>query len=77
MSEAINWKESPPFTCFQCGDGQTPLFCLNCAREGYTKIDREAEARAIIERAVNAWAADDRADMEWFDRARKWLKEEE
>ncbi len=35
---------------------------------------KQAEARSIIEQAVNAWASDDRADMDWFDRARKWLK---
>lgn len=22
---------SEPFTCFKCGDGNTPLYCLNCA----------------------------------------------
>lgn len=21
------------FTCFKCGDGSTPLYCLNCATE--------------------------------------------
>lgn len=21
------------FTCFKCGDGNTPLYCLNCANE--------------------------------------------
>lgn len=21
------------FTCFNCGDGNTPLYCLNCAQE--------------------------------------------
>lgn len=23
--------------CFQCNDGHTPLYCLNCAREGWVK----------------------------------------
>ena len=22
-----------PFTCFKCGDGRTPLYCLNCATD--------------------------------------------
>lgn len=25
------------FSCFKCDDGHTPLYCLNCAREGYER----------------------------------------
>lgn len=25
-------SDSVPFTCFSCGDGIAPLYCLNCAR---------------------------------------------
>ena len=27
------YKSEVPFTCFKCGDGNTPLYCLNCAEE--------------------------------------------
>ena len=27
-----------PFTCFKCGDGNTRLYCLNCAREHEKKL---------------------------------------
>lgn len=35
-SDYVHRDQVKDFTCFQCGDGNTPLYCLNCA-EGVLK----------------------------------------
>lgn len=34
------------FTCFRCGDGNTPLYCLNCADE-IAKNEAKAQAGSV------------------------------
>jgi len=29
----LKMAQLPPLTCIKCGDGRTPLYCLNCANE--------------------------------------------
>ena len=38
-----------PFTCFKCKDGNTPLYCLNCAEELTFKDEVDALQNAIFQ----------------------------
>ena len=29
----LDQPQGRPFTCFSCRDGNTPLYCLNCAKD--------------------------------------------
>ncbi|MES2366985.1 MAG: hypothetical protein V4563_14010 [Pseudomonadota bacterium] len=37
-----------PFTCFACGDGNTPLYCLNCAERAL-----ESNTNALLRHVWN------------------------
>ena len=44
------------FTCFKCGDGNTPLYCLNCANEiAGNKLGRVQGSVDAICRRVTKW----------------------
>lgn len=48
------------FTCFKCGDGNTPLYCLNCANDMRQSELAPVSLLAAVERLRDTWC--DRAD---------------
>lgn len=60
---------SQPFTCFHCGDGNTPLYCLNCANDQLNN-----QLAAATQRAEQAEAQCVRATMK-LDECRQLIRD--
>ena len=78
-------KESKPtkFTCFACGNGNTPLYCLNCANEilraeldaANARIARGVQAAEGAKVIAEAWAPGDPCNNDNYCRLLDWIKE--
>ena len=56
INEKVLKHNQDHFKCFSCGDGNTPLYCLNCAEpeSGPERVGKIAELNSKLERAEAA-----------------------
>lgn len=62
----------PEFTCFKCGDGNTPLYCLNCANDKLAAaLAANAEMRQLLVESPELWTKGQ--SREWLTRRKHAL----